>query len=93
MSLILEMININVIVDGVKYFPSDLKNPRLQPLHNIQLIKKGLTHIFKPIQKEFPDHDISVSWNEDEKSLSHSSDSLDPSIIDDALIKYHGTTF
>jgi hypothetical protein len=87
------MVSIQVIVNGVNYIPSDLENQRFQPTEAIQLLNKGLTHIFKPIQMEFPNDDISVSWNEDEKSLSHSSVSLDPSIIDEALIKYHGTTF
>jgi hypothetical protein len=84
------MIKMNVVIGKDKYALSNLAKEQLKEVPNLGLIQKGLTHIFKPVEKEFPDHDIEVLWNDDEKKLDYSSDTLEPAVIGDMLKRHHG---
>jgi hypothetical protein len=84
------MIKMNVVIGKDQYTLSNLAKEQLKLVPNLGLIQKGLSHIFKPIEKEFPDHCIEVLWNDDEKKLDYSSDTLDPTVIGDTLKRHHG---
>ena len=83
----------NVIINGKIFDPSDKGDEYLKEEPDVKIIRKGLLHIFKPIEKELPDHDITVSWNEDEKNIGYSSETLDQSVVGDALKRHHGIDF
>jgi hypothetical protein len=78
-----------VIYEGKSYAASDSNNQESFPVPGFNLMQKGLLHIFKPIVHQFPDHDIDISWNEDEKRLSYSSNTLDQSLIEAAIKEHH----
>jgi len=84
------MVNLNVVYEAKAYALNDLDIPQYHPVTALTLIQNGLLPIFQAIADEFPGHNITVSWNEDEQRLSYSSDMLEPSVIGDALKKYHG---
>lgn len=84
------MIKMNVLIGNDKYALSDLAKEHIKQVPNLGLIQKGLTHIFKPVEKQFPDHDIYVSWDDNEKKLDYSSDTIEPSVIGETLKRHHG---
>jgi hypothetical protein len=83
------MLKMDVIYKGQTYALTDLISQQSHPVPAVTLIQKGLLHIFQPIADEFPGHDIAVLWNEDEQTLRYISNTLDPSVIEDAIKRHH----
>jgi hypothetical protein len=82
------MIILDVMVDGQKYRLPNAAYDHQMPI--LRLIQKGISHIFKPVELAFPEHQISVTWDEDQNQLSYSCETLEKSQITEVLKRHHG---
>ncbi|HXB45757.1 MAG TPA: hypothetical protein VNV85_16935 [Puia sp.] len=82
------MIILDVLIDGQKYRLPNAAHDNQMPI--LRLIQKGISHIFKPVDRAFPGHQISVTWDEDQNQLSYSSETLEKSQITEVLRRNHG---
>jgi hypothetical protein len=82
------MIILDVLIDGEKIRLPNAAYDKQRPI--LRLIQKGISHIFKPVALAFPEHEISVTWDEDQNQLSYSCKTLEKSQITEVLKRIHG---
>jgi hypothetical protein len=85
------MLYLDVLLGGEKFRLPDYALEQKKPL--LWLLHKGIVYIFKPVLKEYPGHEIFVIWDEDLKTLSYSSDTLEQEKISKVLNANHGNMF
>ena len=54
------------------------------------LMEKGIQEIFGKVSASFPGEDILIIWDEDNRKLFYSSDTLSHSQISEEIKKLHG---
>lgn len=82
------MIILDVLINGEKYRLPNAAYETQKPI--LRLIQKGINHIFKPVIQAFPEHEISVTWDEDQNQLSYSCETLQKLQITEVLKNHHG---
>ncbi len=82
---------VDIIWEGRKFRLPD--KPLEQHMPILGLLHKGIRHIFKPVLKECPGHEIRVTWDEDLKMLQYESPTLSIEKISEILVASHGINF
>jgi hypothetical protein len=85
------MITINVILAGKTYIlpNKDVESKNLR----LNIIRKGIEHLFKDVVNNFPVNIILATWDEDNLSLSYESETIDKNTIRNILYAKHGEAF
>jgi len=82
------MLSLIVLMNGCEYQLPDASAEKDNPI--LHTLKKGLLHIFKNVQSEYPDKHIQVVWDEDCHNLHYFCDSLSRDQIAASLKKHNG---
>ena len=85
------MLSVDIIWEGKKFRLPDEALERDMP--RLRMLHKGIMHIFKPVLREYPGHEILVIWDEDLQTLAYDSPTLPKEKIGEVLTASHGTLF